>query len=122
MPRSKLEPDAFGGRSEEGSIRGREGHSRDKASRAFLSGKSKTDGYWRSYSPFSTRFKTVKPAFFASVIDNGFISEGVEKPEIIFRIGFLQAGQAVSGGADSGRRKVNRPPHAAQLPSHNSYS
>jgi hypothetical protein len=37
-------------------------------------------------------------------------------------MGFLQAGQAVSSFAVNGRRKVKRPPHAAQLPSHNSYS
>jgi hypothetical protein len=69
-----------------------------------------------------TRFKTLNPAFLASVTDNGFIIDGVEKPEMIFRTGFRHAGHAFSSGADNGRLKVNLPPHAAQFPSHNSYS
>jgi len=39
-----------------------------------------------------------------------------------FRTGFLHAGQWVKGAAESGRRKVNRPPHTLQSPSQSSYS
>lgn len=78
--------------------------------------------YWRSYSPLLTRFRTVKPAFLASEMLKGFEMLGVLNPLMIFRTGFLHAGQADNGGAESGLRNVNFPPHAAQLPSHNSYS
>ena len=42
--------------------------------------------------------------------------------EMIFRTGFLQAGQCVSGAAESGRFRVNVPPQTLQLPSQSSYS
>jgi hypothetical protein len=47
---------------------------------------------------------------------------GELKEEMIFRTGFLQAGQAFNSGAVTGRRRVNRPPQAAQVPSQSSYS
>ena len=79
------------------------------------------DRYCRSYSPLLTRFRTVKPAFFASLTDTlSFV--GALNVEMILRTGFRQAGQCVNGAAFSGRRRVNRPPQAVQLPSHNSYS
>ena len=79
-------------------------------------------GYCRSYSPLFTRFNTVKPAFLASVMDRGLSLTGELKLEMIFRTGFLQAGQLVKGLAESGRRRVNFPPHTLQSPSHSSYS
>jgi hypothetical protein len=75
--------------------------------------------YCRSYSPLLTRFSTVKPAFFASETDRLF---GELNLENTFRTGFLQAGHFVNGGAESGRRKVNFPPHTLQSPSQSSYS
>jgi hypothetical protein len=48
--------------------------------------------HWRSYSPFETRFSTVKPAFLASEIDTGLLIEGVLNPEISFLTGLRQAG------------------------------
>ncbi len=50
------------------------------------------------------------------------MSDGVVNPEINLRIGFRHAGHAVNGGAVIGRRRVKRPPQAAQLPSQSSYS
>jgi hypothetical protein len=41
---------------------------------------------------------------------------------MILRTGFLQAGQFVSGLAESGRRRVNFPPQTLQSSLHNSYS
>jgi hypothetical protein len=88
-------------------------------------------GHWRispisaycfSYSPLFTRLSTVKPAFLASVTDSGLSFIGELNEERIFRTGFLQAGQFVKGLADSGRRRVNFPPHTLQSPSHSSYS
>jgi hypothetical protein len=38
------------------------------------------------------------------------------------RTGFLHAGHLVNGAAESGRRKVNFPPHTTQFPSQSSYS
>lgn len=64
----------------------------------------------------------MNPAFFASVTDNGFSFIGELNVENTFRTGFLHAGHFVNGFADSGRFNVNFPPHAAQFPSHNSYS
>src|SRR5579859_767685 len=78
--------------------------------------------YCRSYSPLLTFLSTVNPAFLASEMDNGLSLVGVLKPEMILRTGFLQAGQLVSGLADSGRRSVNRPPHTLHSPSQSSYS
>ena len=78
--------------------------------------------YCRSYSPLLTLFKTVKPAFLASLIDKGLVCCGVLNSLMILRIGFRQAGHALSSGADRGRFRVNLPPHAAQLPSQSSYS
>ena len=78
--------------------------------------------YCFSYSPLLTRFSTVKPAFFASETESGLSLVGELKFEMTRRTGFLQAGQAFSSAALSGRRRVKRPPHAAQLPSHSSYS
>jgi hypothetical protein len=78
--------------------------------------------YCRSYSPLPIRFKTLNPAFFASLIDTGFSFVGVLKVEMIFRTGFRQAGQLRKGSASNGRRSVKCPPHAAQSPPHNSYS
>ena len=75
-----------------------------------------------SYSPLPSRLSTVNPAFFASLMETGFVFCGELKPEINFRTGFLHAGQAFNSVAVMGRRSVKRPPHAAQLPSHNSYS
>jgi hypothetical protein len=68
------------------------------------------------------RFRTVNPAFLASVIESGLSFCGELKLEKTFRTGFLQAGQFVSGAADSGRFKVNFPPQTLQSPSHSSYS
>lgn len=78
--------------------------------------------YCFSYSPLLTLFSTVKPAFLASVIDNGLSLTGELKVEMIFRTGFLHAGHCVRGAAESGRRSVNFPPHTLQSPSHSSYS
>ena len=64
----------------------------------------------------------MNPAFFASEMDNGLSLCGVLKLEKILRTGFLHAGQFVSGLAESGRFKVNFPPHTTQWPSHSSYS
>jgi hypothetical protein len=75
--------------------------------------------YCRSYSPLLTRLRTVNPAFFASEIETVL---GELKVDHTRRTGFLQAGHLVNGGADSGRRKVNFPPHAAHFPSQSSYS
>lgn len=79
-------------------------------------------GYWRSYSPLLTRLRTVKPDFFASEIESGFSFTGELNVEITFRTGRLHAGQRVSGGAASGLRSVNFPPHTLQSPSQSSYS
>ena len=38
------------------------------------------------------------------------------------RTGFLHAGHLVKGGADSGRHRVNFPPHTTHFPSQSSYS
>lgn len=81
-----------------------------------------SQSYCFSYSPLLTRFKTVNPAFLASGTESGFSFIGELKLEMIFRTGFLQAGQAFSSAAVTGRRRVNRPPHAAQVPSQSSYS
>lgn len=90
---------------------------------AFISSQlSENPGYCRSYSPLLTFFNTVNPAFLASLTESGFSLIGELKLEMIFRTGFLQAGQLVSGAAESGRRKVNLPPQTLQSPSHNSYS
>lgn len=78
--------------------------------------------YCFSYSPLLTLFSTVNPAFLASETDSGLSFWGELKPEMSLRTGFLQAGQALSSAAVTGRRKVKRPPQAAQLPSHSSYS
>jgi hypothetical protein len=75
--------------------------------------------YCLSYSPLLTRFRTVKPAFLASEMESALGELNVEKT---LRTGFLQAGQWVKGAAESGRRKVNRPPHTLQSPSQSSYS
>ena len=76
----------------------------------------------RSYSPRPIRFKTVNPAFLASAQESGLSFTGELKGEMTLRTGFLQAGHFVSGAAESGRRKVNRPPQTLQSPSHSSYS
>jgi hypothetical protein len=73
----------------------------------------------RSYSPLFTRLRTVNPAFLASDMERVL---GELKVDKTLRTGFLQAGQCVKGLAESGRRKVNRPPQTLQSPSHNSYS
>jgi hypothetical protein len=65
---------------------------------------------------------TVNPAAFASLTDTGLVIAGVLKLEITFRTGRRHAGQCVNGFALNGRRNVKRPPHAAHVPSHNSYS
>ncbi len=78
--------------------------------------------YCFSYAPLSVRFITVKPAFFASEKDNGFNFIGELKLEMTRRTGRLQAGHFVSSVADSGRRRVKRPPQGLQLPSQSSYS
>jgi hypothetical protein len=75
--------------------------------------------YCFSYSPLLTFLRTVNPAFFASDIDKLF---GELKVDQILLTGFLQAGQFANGLAESGRCKVNFPPHTAQLPSQSSYS
>ena len=61
----------------------------------------------------------MKPAFLASEIESVL---GELKVDHTRRTGFLQAGHLVKGGADSGRRKVNFPPHTTQSPSQSSYS
>jgi hypothetical protein len=78
--------------------------------------------YCRSYSPLPTRFRTVNPAFLASVIESGFSFVGELTWEMIFRTGFLQSGQFVSGGRDAGRRRLNFPLQTLHSPSHSSYS
>src|SRR5437016_10081971 len=78
-----------------------------------------TEPYCFSYSPLPTRLRTLKPAFFASEIESALGELNVENSR---RTGFLQAGHLVKGAAESGRRKVNLPPHTLQSPSHNSYS
>jgi hypothetical protein len=75
--------------------------------------------YWRSYSPLLTRFRTVNPAFLASEIESAL---GELKVDHTLRTRFLHAGHLVNGAAESGRRNVNFPPHAAQSPSQSSYS
>jgi hypothetical protein len=75
-----------------------------------------------SYSPLPIFFSTVNPAFFASEKETGLSFCGELKLEMILRTGFLQAGQFMSGLADSGLFNVNVPPHTLQSPSHNSYS
>src|SRR6266567_6041739 len=75
--------------------------------------------YCRSYSPFWTRLRTLNPAFLASEIERAL---GELKVENTFRTGFLQAGHFVNGAAESGRLRVNLPPHTLQPPSHSSYS
>src|SRR5690349_1602283 len=87
-----------------------------------VSGVRRTGGHCRSYSPLPSRFNTVKPAFFASETETGLSFTGELNVEMILRTGFLQAGHWVSGGADSGRRKVNLPPQTLHSPSHSSYS
>ena len=85
----------------------------------------KFTSYWRSYSPLLVFFSTVKPAFFASLMESGLRMEGVLKLEMIFCTGRLQAGHLSSGLADTGRRSVKPgPPHGLQSPlsSHSSYS
>jgi hypothetical protein len=62
---------------------------------------------------------TLNPAFFASEIETDLGELNVDQ---ILRTGFLQAGQFVSGLAESGRCNVNLPPHTGQLPSQSSYS
>ena len=76
----------------------------------------------RSYSPLLRRLRTVKPAFLASEMESGLSLWGVEKPEMILRTGFLQAGQLVRGLAERGRLRVNLPPQARHSPSQSSYS
>ena len=66
-----------------------------------------------------TRLRTVKPAFLASEIES-FLGE--LKVDHTLRTGFLHAGHLVNGAAESGRRKVNFPPHTTQFPSQSSYS
>jgi hypothetical protein len=68
------------------------------------------------------RFKTVKPAFFASVIESGFSFVGELNVEMILRTGFLQSGHFSNGGRVTGRFNVNLPPQTLQSPSINSYS
>src|ERR1039458_7943686 len=75
--------------------------------------------YCLSYSPLLTRLRTVKPAFLASEMER---ERGVLKVEKTLRTGRRQAGQTFSSLASSGRRKVKRPWHTGQFPSHNSYS
>ena len=72
-----------------------------------------------SYSPLLTRFSTVKPAFFASEIETVFGELNVDQT---LRTGLLQAGHWVRGAAETGRRKVNFPPHTLHSPSQSSYS
>jgi hypothetical protein len=61
----------------------------------------------------------VNPAFLASDTESAL---GELKVDHTLRTGFLQAGHFVKGAAESGRRKVNFPPHTAQFPSQSSYS
>src|SRR5258706_18328 len=75
-----------------------------------------------SYSPLPRRLSTVKPAFFASLMDVGFVRWGVLIVERPLRPGFWQAGLCVNPAALKGRRSVTRPPPAEKLPWHNSYS
>jgi len=85
----------------------------------WLARKSYDARYWRSYSPLLTRLSTLNPAFLASEMESVL---GELKVDHTRRTGFLQAGHLVRGAADSGRRKVNFPPHTTQLPSQSSYS
>ena len=57
-----------------------------------------------SYTPWSRRCNTVKPAFFASLIDKGLVTVGVLTREITFFTGFLQSGQFVNGARLTGLR------------------
>ena len=78
-----------------------------------------TPPYCRSYSPFPTRFRTVKPAFLASEMERALGELNVDNT---LRTGFLHSGHFVNAVADNGRRNVNFPPQTLQSPSHNSYS
>jgi len=64
----------------------------------------------------------VNPLLLASETESGLALRGELKVEMILRTGFLHAGHFVNGGAESGRRNVNFPPHTLQSPSHSSYS
>jgi len=55
-------------------------------------------------------------------MESGFSFIGEVNVEMTLRTDFWQAGHWVNGAALSGRRSVNRPPHAAHSPSHGSYS
>jgi hypothetical protein len=66
-----------------------------------------------------TRFKTVNPAFLASLNET---VRGVLNVEKTLRTGRRQEGQTFRGAASRGRRNVKWPPHTTQPPSHNSYS
>jgi hypothetical protein len=57
-----------------------------------------------------TRLRTVNPAFLASDTERGLSLDGELNWEINLRTGRLQSGHLVSGGALTGRRKVNEPP------------
>ena len=61
----------------------------------------------------------MNPAFLASEIESVL---GELKVDHTRRTGFLHAGHLVNGAAESGRRRVNFPPHAAHFPSQSSYS
>ena len=92
---------------------------------SFLRIRSCSQFHCLSYSPLPSFLYTVKPAFFASVIERGLRWLGVLKPEISFRTGRRQAGHFSSGLAVTGRRKVKpEPPQGLQspFPSHSSYS
>jgi len=122
-PSANVRPSAFGFRpsfgfrvSEFGSSLRRPGDRAGEYQAAPVTGRTP---HWRSYSPLFTRLRTVKPAFLASEIER-FLGE--LKMDHTLRTGFLQAGHLVRGVADSGRCKVNFPPHTTQPPSQSSYS
>lgn len=70
------------------------------------------------------RFKTVKPAFLASLMESGFNLIGELKLEITLRTAFLHNGHFSSGFQFTLRLSVNLPRQVGILhsPSINSYS
>jgi hypothetical protein len=69
-----------------------------------------------------TRFKTVKPAFFASEMESGFSFMGELTVDMSFRTGLRQRGHFSRGGRLAGRRRLNFPPQTLQSPLQSSYS
>jgi hypothetical protein len=82
----------------------------------------KCGAHWRSYSPFSTRFQTLKPAFLASDTESGLTILGVENPLMSFCTGLRQSGHFSRGGAEIERFNEKLPLQIRQSPEQGSYS